>query len=333
MPRNTPRHTVGHVLMEVSLLHSLVFSPAATLLLLALAGPVADPPRRAAVTPDPALTTPLVMARAPEVDLGEVSALEGTSLKARALSLIVRSPGRWRLTMRADDDFRGPAARTVPAERMRLSLPGGPHVPLSRVQAMTLATGDPTGALGLPVEADLRLELPWEAAPGIYEGRVALSLEQDGALPSGSPAFVRVHFVVRPVLSISVDPDVIDLGSVPVESNRTFRAPVPLAIRIRSNGGWILAAGVSDLVAHAESAGRAALAAASPSVRLENLSATTKQAITLAQTRGTPSPLLSGGSTGSDGLTLRPQVVVDVPPGTAPGTYRLRVLVELKGAP
>ncbi len=199
---------------------------------------------------------------------------------------------------------------------------------------MTLSTGDHTDAIGQPVEADLRLDVPWEAAPGVYEGRVTLSVEQDGVLQSGTPALVQIHFVVRPVLSISIDPDVIDLGSIPIEMGRTFRAPVPLSIKIRANSPWILAAGVTDLVARAESVTRPAASATSQlAVRLENLAPTARPAIELAQARGAPSSLLSGGSTGADGVLLRPQVVVDVPPGTAPGTYRLRVLVELKGAP
>jgi len=300
-----------------------------------MAGAAPDPPRRPALTPtpNPSLTGPLVTVRSPEIDLGEVSALERTALRARALSLIVRSPGRWRLTMRSDDDFRGPAARTVSAERMRLSLPGAPEIPLSRVQTMTLATGEGTEAVGVPVDVDLRLELPWEAVPGIYDGRITLTLEQQSGLSTASPALVHMHFVVRPVLSVSVEPDAVDFGSVPVESGRTFRSPAPLSIRILSNSGWTLAATVSDLAVRTESAVRGSTGAASPSVRLENLSGTPRTAVTLAETRGAPTPLLSGGSTGAEGVTLRPQVVVDVPPGTAPGTYRLRVLVELKGAP
>lgn len=137
-----------------------------------LAAPV-TPPRRPL---DAATDAPLALfVRAPEVDLGEVSATDQT-LRPRALSLVVRAPTRWRLTVRADDDFRGSAPRPVPGERLLLRVGGAPFLPLSRTQPVTLATGKATSGAGEPVEADLRLDLGWDDAPGVYSATLRLVL-------------------------------------------------------------------------------------------------------------------------------------------------------------
>jgi hypothetical protein len=125
---------------------------------------------------DPATDAPLALfVRVSEVDLGEVSATDQI-LRPRAVSMVVRAPTRWRLTVRADDDFRGPSPKPVPGERLLLRVGGAPFLPLSRTQAVTLATGKLTGGTGQPVDADLRLDLGWDDAPGLYSATLRLVL-------------------------------------------------------------------------------------------------------------------------------------------------------------
>lgn len=123
-----------------------------------------------------AATDLAITVRSADIDLGEVSALEGASLRSRALSMTVRSPGRWRLTVRSEADFRGTTGRAIPSERLKLRVTGGPFLSLSRSQTVTLATGRETTPAGDPVDLDLRLDVAWDDPPGAYTGVLLLTL-------------------------------------------------------------------------------------------------------------------------------------------------------------
>ena len=91
----------------------------------ALAPP--EPPRRASAAAA-APSDLAILVRSSDIDLGEVSAIDAAAIQMRALSLVVRSPGRWRLTVRSDSDFRGTSTHAVPAERLKLRVTGGPFL-------------------------------------------------------------------------------------------------------------------------------------------------------------------------------------------------------------
>ncbi len=170
-------------------------------------------------------------------------------------------------------------------------------------------------------------------------GRVALSLAgilaagaAAGQTPSSSAtAAVRVSFVVRPVLTVAVEPGTLDLGELPVEAGHTFRSSVPLTLRVTSNTTWTLAASLAD--ASPRAAAAQAAAGPAPALRLENVVPGRHDTLSLARGQAAQTTLLSGGSTGRLGQVVRPDVVVDVPAGATPGSYRMRVVLELKGQP
>ena len=154
-----------------------------------------------------------------------------------------------------------------------------------------------------------------------------------GASPAQTPAAsataaVRVSFVVRPVLTVAVEPGTLDLGELPVEAGRTFRSSVPLTLRVTANTPWTLAASLADSTPRAAAAG----AGPSPVLRLENV-VPGRHTLALARGQAAQTTLLSGGSTGRNGQIVRPDVLVDVPAGASPGSYRMRVVLELKGQP
>jgi hypothetical protein len=138
---------------------------------------------------------------------------------------------------------------------------------------------------------------------------------------------VRVSFVVRPVLTVAVEPGTLDLGELPVEAGRTFRSSVPLMLRVTANTPWTLAASLADSTPRAAAAG----AGPSPVLRLENVVPGRRDTLALARGQAAQTTLLSGGSTGRNGQIVRPDV--DVPAGASPGSYRMRVVLELKGQP
>ena len=70
---------------------------------------------------------------------------------------------------------------------------------------------------------------------------VAVRAQQVPGAPGAAGAAttsVRVNFVVKPVLSIAVDPETIDFGEVALDTASSFRSPVPLSIRVRANTPW-----------------------------------------------------------------------------------------------
>ena len=67
-------------------------------------------------------------------------------------------------------------------------------------------------------------------------------------MPGSATSTLRVSFVVRPVLSITVAPEQIDFGDVPIESQNTFRAQTPLNIQVKSNAPWMLAGRVTEVL-------------------------------------------------------------------------------------
>lgn len=142
---------------------------------------------------------------------------------------------------------------------------------------------------------------------------------------------IRVAFTIRPILTVAVEPGILDLGELPVEAGRTFRSSVPLTLRVTSNTTWTLAASLVDATPHAAAA--TADAGSPPVLRLENVTPGRRDTLALARGQAAPTTLLSGGSTGRNGQVLRPDVVVDIPTGAAPGSYRMRVVLELKGQP
>jgi hypothetical protein len=146
---------------------------------------------------------------------------------------------------------------------------------------------------------------------------------------SSAAAAVRVSFVVRPVLTVAVEPGTLDLGELPVEAGRTFRSSVPLTLRVTANTPWTLAASLADSTPRAAAAG----AGPSPVLRLENVVPGRRDTLALARGQAAQTTLLSGGSTGRNGQIVRPDVLVDVPAGATPGSYRMRVVLELKGQP
>jgi len=98
---------------------------------------------------------------------------------------------------------------------------------------------------------------------------------------------------------------------------------------------WTLAASVEPGIRTVRSRADASGAVApGPSVRLDNLVAGKASGFKLAPMRaqGVSSALLSGGSTDPNGLLMRPDLTVDIPPGTT-GSYRLRIVLDLRGAP
>jgi len=136
-----------------------------------------QPPRRPATAAATAAASDLaLLVRSSDVDLGEMSAIDAAAVQLRALSLVVRSPGRWRLTVRSDSDFRGASTRAVPAERLKMRVTGGPFLALSRSQTVTLAAGKETSPAGDPVDLDFRLDLGWDDPPGVYSGVLLLTL-------------------------------------------------------------------------------------------------------------------------------------------------------------
>jgi hypothetical protein len=157
-----------------------------------------------------------------------------------------------------------------------------------------------------------------------------------GAAPAQTPAAsaaaaVRVSFVVRPVLTVAVEPGTLDLGELPVEAGRTFRSSVPLTLRVTANTPWTLAASLADSGPRAAAVG--AGPGPSPVLRLENVVPGRRDTLALARGQAAQTTLLSGGSTGRNGQIVRPDVLVDVPAGATPGSYRMRVVLELKGQP
>jgi hypothetical protein len=152
-----------------------------------------------------------------------------------------------------------------------------------------------------------------------------------GAQSPGETTPLRVSFVVRGVLSVSVDPDLVDFGEVPVETGDTFRSPTPLTINVRSNAPWTLAGRVSEII-HAHGTGRAADPSSLPTLRLERL-APNAPAFPLPNPGNASAVLISGGDTGPEGAVSRPELFLRVPPGAEPGAYQMRVVLELRGAP
>jgi pyruvate/2-oxoglutarate dehydrogenase complex dihydrolipoamide acyltransferase (E2) component len=148
---------------------------------------------------------------------------------------------------------------------------------------------------------------------------------------SSAAAAVRVSFVVRPVLTVAVEPGTLDLGELPVEAGHTFRSSVPLTLRVTSNTAWTLAASLADAAPRAAAA--AASAGPAPVLRLENIVPGRRDTLAPGRGQAAQTTLLSGGSTGRNGRIVRPDVVVDVPSGAAPGSYRMRLVLELKGQP
>ncbi len=117
--------------------------------------------------------------RSVELDLGEISALESPLIRERAISLVVQSSSKWRVTVRSQDDFRGTAATSVPVERFALRVPGSAYSPISRVQPATLATGPPTSKAGDVVDADVKLDVMWEDKPGTYAATLLFTLMEE----------------------------------------------------------------------------------------------------------------------------------------------------------
>jgi hypothetical protein len=148
---------------------------------------------------------------------------------------------------------------------------------------------------------------------------------------ASATAAVRVTFLVRPVLTVAVEPGTLDLGELPIEAGHTFRSSVPLTLRVTSNTAWTLAASLADAAPRVAAA--RADAGPLPTLRLENVVPGRHDTLALARGQGPQTTLLSGGSTGKNGQVVRPDVVVDVPAGATPGSYRMRVLLELKGQP
>jgi hypothetical protein len=148
---------------------------------------------------------------------------------------------------------------------------------------------------------------------------------------ASAAAAVRVSFVVRPVLTVAVEPGTLDLGELPVEAGHTFRSSVPLTLRVTSNTAWTLAASLADATPRVAAA--RSDAGPPPTLRLENVVPGRRDTLALARGQAAPTTLLSGGSTGRNGQIVRPDVVVDVPAGATPGSYRMRVVLELKGQP
>jgi hypothetical protein len=117
--------------------------------------------------------------RSIELDLGEVSALESPLLRERAITFVVQSASRWRMTVRSQDDFRGASPTSIPVERFQLRVPGSSYVPISRVQTATLVTGPPTSKAGDIVDADVMLDVKWEDAPGTYAATILFTLMEE----------------------------------------------------------------------------------------------------------------------------------------------------------
>jgi hypothetical protein len=151
-------------------------------------------------------------------------------------------------------------------------------------------------------------------------------------MPGSATATLRVSFVVRPVLSISVDPEQIDFGDVPIESQNSFRAPTPLNIQVKSNAPWSLAGRVTEVL-HRQGGSKAGGGEEKlPVLRLEHVTPHAPAAV-LPNPGSASALILQGGDTGPDGAVSRPDVVVDVPAGADPGTYQMRVVFELTALP
>lgn len=164
-------------------------------------------------------------------------------------------------------------------------------------------------------------------------GLIPFMAQAQQAPAAGAASSVRLTFVIKPVLAISVDPEQIDFGDVSLDTGSTVRSPVPLSIRVRANTAWSLAASVEPALRVGRPRSESIAAAPAPTVRLENLVAGRRLApLAVSRAQSASGTVLSGGTTGPDGLLLRPDLVVDIPPGTT-GSYRLRIVLDLRGAP